>query len=150
MMVDILPWPPETGLAAARQNPGHHPGIAREILGALEASDVSNLRGDHNGQQEAHAWLDALHARSLGPRALDPEDKPTAMLEQAHAVYREMGNEQRVGEVLNNLGWVVMHDGEFDLARSYHARNIVTARRTRDGSRLSHALGNLGCPRKMR
>jgi predicted ATPase len=66
-----------------------------------------------------------------------------ALLEQAHAEYREMGNEQRVGEVLNNLGWVVMHDGEFDLARSYHARNIVTARRTRDGSRLSHALGNL-------
>ena len=66
-----------------------------------------------------------------------------ALLEQAHMVYREMGNEQRGGEVLNNLGWVAMSEGEFDLARSYYTRNVVTARTTRDGSRLSHSLGNL-------
>jgi predicted ATPase/class 3 adenylate cyclase len=65
------------------------------------------------------------------------------LLEEARAMYLAMGNGQRAGEVLNNLGWVAMVDGEFDLARGYYASNIEVARRVRDTSRLSHSLGNL-------
>jgi predicted ATPase/class 3 adenylate cyclase len=67
-----------------------------------------------------------------------------ALLEQSRAAYLAMGNEQRAAEVLNNLGWAAMLDGDFDAARDFHLRNLEVARSIRDGFRLTLALGNLG------
>jgi predicted ATPase len=67
-----------------------------------------------------------------------------ALLEQSREMFVAMGNDQRAAEVLNNLGWVAMLDGDFDAARRHHHQNLDVARRIRDGFRLSLALGNLG------
>jgi predicted ATPase/class 3 adenylate cyclase len=66
------------------------------------------------------------------------------LLERSRSTYQAMGNDQRAGDVLNNLGWASMLEGDLVAAREYHRRNLEVARRIGDGLRLGLALGNLG------
>jgi non-specific serine/threonine protein kinase len=66
------------------------------------------------------------------------------LLEEARALWTELGNVQRSADVLNNLGWTTILTGEYARSRGYHEENLRVARGNKDTFRISMALGNLG------
>ncbi len=58
------------------------------------------------------------------------------LLEEARALWSDLGNAQRSADVLNNLGWTTILTGEYARSRAYHEENLRVARGNRDTFRI--------------
>ena len=90
-------------------------------------------------------WVRAEALNYFGTAVAESNpERGCALLEQAHALWSDLGNVQRSADVLNNLGWVTILTGEYARSRAYHEQNLRVARGNKDTFRVLLALGNLG------
>jgi tetratricopeptide (TPR) repeat protein len=67
-----------------------------------------------------------------------------ALLKESLALRRELGDEQNVGDSLNNLGWAALLRGAYPEARRYLEESLDIARRLEDDFHTALARDNLG------
>jgi predicted ATPase/DNA-binding SARP family transcriptional activator len=115
------------------------------------------LRG-HIG--EGRAWLEALLEknepappalrarayRGAGGLAYYQSDLSHAQryMEQALALYQEIGDRKWISQTLRNLAVVLSDQGQFEQARGYAEESLTLARQLGDAQTLANALSDLG------
>ena len=123
---------------------GHLSWVALE-QGRLDDADTITAEGLGLLPEVEEQWVRAEALNYFGT-AVAETDAPRGceLLEEARALWSDLGNAQRSADVLNNLGWTTILTGEYARSRAYHEENLRVARGNRDTFRIPLALGNLG------
>jgi len=113
----------------------------------------------HGHLSEGRRWLDELlasksHAPALvrakalrcaGLLALNQNDYERArtLLEESLALYRELGDQEGIAWVLNNIGNVALDQGDYERAVSLYNESLAYYRELDDKDGISRTLNNL-------
>ncbi len=134
---------------------------AGDRLAAQAANALSRLYQDHREYEEAHRWAELAQqwaaqakARREEIRAVQMRGKiaqkrgdwarAQALLRQALAAYREVGDEHGVAECLEDLGSLCIARGHFDEARHYLEEALTGYRRLGDRGREAECIRRIG------
>jgi len=105
---------------------------------------VSGLLAAATGGQAAAARAKALNGAGGLARHQGDNAAARALFEQSLAIYRELGDRQRIAFSLNNLGVVADDQGDYPAARALHEESLAIQRELGDGWSIAMSLHNLG------
>ena len=86
----------------------------------------------------------ALHVRGILATLANDSTRATQLFRQALELFRELGDDRRVGNSLNSLAAVATNDGDYARARSLFEESVEIRRATGDREYLAEPLCNLG------
>jgi predicted ATPase/DNA-binding winged helix-turn-helix (wHTH) protein/Tfp pilus assembly protein PilF len=105
---------------------------------------VSGLLAAATGRQAAAARAKALNGAGGLARHQGDNAAARALFEQSLAIYRELGDRQRIAFSLNNLGVVADDQGDYPAARALHEESLAIQRELGDKWSIAMSLHNLG------
>ncbi len=105
---------------------------------------VLALRGENSDPE--FRLLRAKVLSSTGVLAYRQSDYETAaaLQEESLAIFRELGEQQRVGSALNNLALIAMDQGNYPRATALHEESLHLKRMMGDERGIAVSLANLG------
>jgi predicted ATPase/DNA-binding SARP family transcriptional activator len=86
----------------------------------------------------------ALHVRGILATLANDSTRATELFGQALELFRQLGDDRRVGNSLNSLAAVATNDGDYTRARSLFEESVEIRRATGDREYLAEPLCNLG------
>ncbi len=105
---------------------------------------VSGLLAATTGGQAAAARAKALNGAGGLARHQGDNAAARALYGQSLAIYRELGDRQRIAFSLNNLGVVADDQGDYPAARALHEESLAIQRELGDKWSIAMSLYNLG------
>ena len=105
---------------------------------------VSGLLAAATGGRDAAARAKALNGAGGLARHQGDNAAARALYEQSLAIYRELGDRQRIAVSLNNLGVVADNQGDYSAARALHEESLAIQRELGDKWSIATSLYNLG------
>ncbi len=127
-------------LAEARENQcwafGSSVQVQKAVAACSESRDIFAAAGDLQGEGRAlRAWADAT-AEADAPESI-------RLYQQAQAIFRKIGYEGGLADVLNNLGLIYEAQGELALAEKMQRQALVTYQRLDQRKNEALITGNI-------